>query len=286
MWRSPDPLAQSRHILDNYSAGLAAAKVPHAVLLSSVGSQQASGNGPIAGTHYGEVVLASWPPADVRARRILHGEHPQQRRADEVRRRVAGVRRRRELSVPDGRDARHRRHRRRCAARAADRDAMDSSCAARATTASSTPPRPRARSSGAACEGDALPIEAAGADADEARHLGELRRASTARWSRRSAGASSASTARGRTATGRSSSPTCCAAGSRKSVGPRDRLRRLCAVHLMWRASRRCPRPRPDTDSPSDTCRPRSVVCVACIVFNVPSNDALSEPVAADVNHR
>ena len=33
-------------------------ETPHAVFLSSVGSQHASGTGPIAGTHYGEVVLA------------------------------------------------------------------------------------------------------------------------------------------------------------------------------------------------------------------------------------
>jgi uncharacterized protein YbjT (DUF2867 family) len=54
---SPDALARSRQVIDNYAAGLAAAKTPHAVLLSSVGSQQASGNGPVAGTHYGEVAL-------------------------------------------------------------------------------------------------------------------------------------------------------------------------------------------------------------------------------------
>ena len=53
-----DELAKNRRIVDHYAAGLAAAKVPHAVFLSSVGSQLASGNGPVAATHYGEVALA------------------------------------------------------------------------------------------------------------------------------------------------------------------------------------------------------------------------------------
>jgi uncharacterized protein YbjT (DUF2867 family) len=50
-----DKLAKDRRIVDHYAAALA--NVPHAVFLSSVGSQLASGNGPIAGTHYGEVTL-------------------------------------------------------------------------------------------------------------------------------------------------------------------------------------------------------------------------------------
>jgi len=52
-----DMLAKNRRIVDHYAAGLAAAKVPHAVFLSSVGAQNASGNGPIAVSHYGEVTL-------------------------------------------------------------------------------------------------------------------------------------------------------------------------------------------------------------------------------------
>lgn len=56
---SQDAIARSRRIIDNFAAGLTAANTPHAVLLSSVGSQQASGNGPIAGTHYGEVALGT-----------------------------------------------------------------------------------------------------------------------------------------------------------------------------------------------------------------------------------
>src|SRR6185503_2791281 len=52
-----DVLAKNRGIVDIYAAALAAAKVPHAVFLSSIGAQNASGNGPIAASHYGEVTL-------------------------------------------------------------------------------------------------------------------------------------------------------------------------------------------------------------------------------------
>jgi uncharacterized protein YbjT (DUF2867 family) len=55
--KSNEVLAKNRRIVDNYVAGLAAAKVPHAVFLSAVGAQVASGNGPIAMSHYGEVEL-------------------------------------------------------------------------------------------------------------------------------------------------------------------------------------------------------------------------------------
>jgi uncharacterized protein YbjT (DUF2867 family) len=54
----PDPLAVNRAIVDHYVAALAQANTPHAVFLSSIGSQHAAGTGPIAATHYGEVVLA------------------------------------------------------------------------------------------------------------------------------------------------------------------------------------------------------------------------------------
>jgi len=55
-----DLLAKNRGIADNYLAGLIAAKTPHAVVLSSIGAQHASGNGPIAGNHYEET---SFPKA-------------------------------------------------------------------------------------------------------------------------------------------------------------------------------------------------------------------------------
>jgi uncharacterized protein YbjT (DUF2867 family) len=55
--KSNDVLGKNRGIVDNYVAGLAGAKLPHAVFLSAVGAQQPSGNGPIAISHYGEVAL-------------------------------------------------------------------------------------------------------------------------------------------------------------------------------------------------------------------------------------
>jgi uncharacterized protein YbjT (DUF2867 family) len=55
--KSNDVVGRNRGIADAYAAGLSAAKVPHAVFLSSVGSQLPSGTGPIVTTHYGEVAL-------------------------------------------------------------------------------------------------------------------------------------------------------------------------------------------------------------------------------------
>jgi uncharacterized protein YbjT (DUF2867 family) len=55
--KSNEVLAKNRRVADNYAAGLTAAKVPHAVFLSSIGAQLPSGTGPIAGNHYGEVAL-------------------------------------------------------------------------------------------------------------------------------------------------------------------------------------------------------------------------------------
>jgi uncharacterized protein YbjT (DUF2867 family) len=52
-----DLIAKNRGVVDNYVAGLVAAKVPHAVFLSSVGAQLESGTGPIRASHYGEVTL-------------------------------------------------------------------------------------------------------------------------------------------------------------------------------------------------------------------------------------
>ena len=54
---STDLLARNRRIVDDYVSGLTAAKVPHAVMLSSVGAQRPSGTGPIATVHYAETAL-------------------------------------------------------------------------------------------------------------------------------------------------------------------------------------------------------------------------------------
>jgi uncharacterized protein YbjT (DUF2867 family) len=54
---STDLLARNRRIVDEYVAGLTITNVPHAVMLSSVGAQRPSGNGPIASLHYAETAL-------------------------------------------------------------------------------------------------------------------------------------------------------------------------------------------------------------------------------------
>ena len=54
---SQDLIARGRKIIDNYVAGLTAHRVPHAVLLSSVGAQAPSGTGPIVMLHYAETAL-------------------------------------------------------------------------------------------------------------------------------------------------------------------------------------------------------------------------------------
>lgn len=54
---SNDLVGRGRTIVDNYLAGLTQHKVPHAVVLSSVGSQVPSGTGPIVTTHYAESTL-------------------------------------------------------------------------------------------------------------------------------------------------------------------------------------------------------------------------------------
>lgn len=56
---APDLLAKNRRVIDNYVAGLAAAGVPHAVFLSSVGAQLPSGTGPTMFARYGELALPS-----------------------------------------------------------------------------------------------------------------------------------------------------------------------------------------------------------------------------------
>jgi len=55
--RSNDLLARGRKIVDDYVAGLSKAKVPHAVMLSSIGAQRPSGTGPIVTVHYAETML-------------------------------------------------------------------------------------------------------------------------------------------------------------------------------------------------------------------------------------
>jgi uncharacterized protein YbjT (DUF2867 family) len=55
---STDLVARGRRIVDHFAAALAEKKVPHAVVLSSVGAQHAAGTGPIVITHYAETALA------------------------------------------------------------------------------------------------------------------------------------------------------------------------------------------------------------------------------------
>lgn len=66
---SKDFLNERRQLTDLYARAVKAAKVPHAVFLSSVGSQHASGTGLILTTHQGEVALrgAGVPVTFVRA---------------------------------------------------------------------------------------------------------------------------------------------------------------------------------------------------------------------------
>jgi uncharacterized protein YbjT (DUF2867 family) len=54
---SNDLVGRGRRIVDNYAAGLTTAKVPHAVMLSSIGAQRPSGTGPIVTMHYAETAL-------------------------------------------------------------------------------------------------------------------------------------------------------------------------------------------------------------------------------------
>ena len=57
----PDPLATNFAIVDHFAAALRDAGTPHAVFLSSIGSQHATGTGLIRSTHYGEVTLVRTP---------------------------------------------------------------------------------------------------------------------------------------------------------------------------------------------------------------------------------
>jgi uncharacterized protein YbjT (DUF2867 family) len=54
---SNDLVGRGRRIVDIYVAGLTTAKVPHAVMLSSIGAQRPSGTGPIVTVHYAETAL-------------------------------------------------------------------------------------------------------------------------------------------------------------------------------------------------------------------------------------
>jgi uncharacterized protein YbjT (DUF2867 family) len=59
---APDFLAYSRAVVENYAAGLAAARPRHAVYLSSVGAQVDAATGPIRGSRHGELTLVTAGP--------------------------------------------------------------------------------------------------------------------------------------------------------------------------------------------------------------------------------
>lgn len=54
---SDDILARNKFMADTYAVHMNAQGVKHAVVLSSIGAQHASGNGPIAGNHYCETTM-------------------------------------------------------------------------------------------------------------------------------------------------------------------------------------------------------------------------------------
>jgi len=56
---SPDMIAERRLMLDALARAAKAAKLPHVVLLSSIGAQHAAGTGPIKVLHYAEQVLGA-----------------------------------------------------------------------------------------------------------------------------------------------------------------------------------------------------------------------------------
>jgi uncharacterized protein YbjT (DUF2867 family) len=57
--QAADPIGKNRAIADVLRAALAKTRVPHAVLLSSIGAQHAKGTGPIAALHYAEQTLST-----------------------------------------------------------------------------------------------------------------------------------------------------------------------------------------------------------------------------------
>ena len=69
--RSNDLLARGRKIVDDYVAGLSKAKVPHAVMLSSIGAQRPSGTGPIVTVHYAETILPEFDREMANTRKVL-----------------------------------------------------------------------------------------------------------------------------------------------------------------------------------------------------------------------
>jgi uncharacterized protein YbjT (DUF2867 family) len=56
---SADPIGENRAVADSIAAAAAAAKLPHAVLLSSIGAQHADGTGPIKTLHHAERVIGA-----------------------------------------------------------------------------------------------------------------------------------------------------------------------------------------------------------------------------------
>jgi uncharacterized protein YbjT (DUF2867 family) len=56
---SPDMVAERRPMLDALARAARTARLPHVVLLSSIGAQHADGNGPIKVLHYAEQVLGA-----------------------------------------------------------------------------------------------------------------------------------------------------------------------------------------------------------------------------------
>lgn len=56
---SPDMVAERRPMLDALARAAKSAKLPHVVLLSSIGAQHADGNGPIKVLHHAEQVLGA-----------------------------------------------------------------------------------------------------------------------------------------------------------------------------------------------------------------------------------
>lgn len=164
------------------SAALRKSPVAHAAVLSSVAAQHEKGTGPI-GDHAlrrGRVRQGHRHRVHLRARRLLHGEHPRQRAPHEGRRRAAGVRRRRRLPVPHGRDPGHRRGGGRGAAREHQGERLDRALRAqgvqheRRRRDRREAPRPRGEDRGAADRCD-------GPHARPVRPLGQHRPASTAR---------------------------------------------------------------------------------------------------------
>ena len=61
--QSPDFLAEKSEFLAHVAEAITASKIPHIVVLSSVGAQHATGTGPIRSLHTAEQVLAHAAPS-------------------------------------------------------------------------------------------------------------------------------------------------------------------------------------------------------------------------------